>query len=111
MSRARISKMWRRAIRSALELKADRRGVAAIEFAMIVPIMLVLFFGTVEFSSGVAIDRKVSLMAHTLADLTSQSQPMGITDAELSNFFAASAAIMTPYSAAPTQAIISELYV
>ena len=27
--------------------------------------MLVLFFGTVEFSSGVAVDRKVTLMART----------------------------------------------
>ena len=60
----------RGASRQAVE---DRRGVAAIEFAMIVPIMLVMFFGTVEFSSGVAVDRKVTLMARTLSDLTSQS--------------------------------------
>jgi len=43
----------------------DRRGIAATEFAVIVPIMLVLFFGTVEFSSGVAVDRKVTLIART----------------------------------------------
>ena len=61
----------------------------------IVPIMLVLFFGTVEFSSGVAVDRKVTLMARTLSDLTSQST--SVTDTDLSNFFAASTAIMTPY--------------
>jgi hypothetical protein len=36
----------------------DRSGIAATEFAVIVPIMLVMFFGTVEFSTGVAIDRK-----------------------------------------------------
>ena len=47
--------------------------IAAIEFALIVPLMLVLFFGTVEFSSGVAVDRKVTLMARTLSDLTSQN--------------------------------------
>ncbi len=40
---------------------------------MIVPVMLVLFFGTDEFSSGVAVDRKVTLMARTLSDLTSQN--------------------------------------
>ena len=40
---------------------------------MIVPIMLVMFFGTVEISSGVAVDRKVRLVARTLSDLTSQS--------------------------------------
>ena len=59
--------------RRARELLGDKRGIAAVEFAMIVPVMLVLFFGVVEFSSGVAVDRKVTLMARTLSDLTSQN--------------------------------------
>ena len=53
-------------------LARDRRGLAAVEFALIVPLMLVLFFGTLEFSSGVAVDRKVTLVARTLSDLTTQ---------------------------------------
>ena len=85
---------------------ADCRGVAATEFAMIVPLMLVMFFGTVEFSSGVAVDRKVTLVARTLSDLTSQST--SVTDTDLSNFFAASIGIMTPYSATPTKSTITE---
>jgi Flp pilus assembly protein TadG len=88
---------------------ADCRGIAATEFAVIVPMMLVLFFGTVEFSSGVAVDRKVTLMARTLSDLTSQS--ISVTDADLTNFFAAAAGIMTPYPATPTNSTISELFV
>ena len=76
---------------------------------MIVPLMLVLFFGTVEFSSGVAVDRKVTLMARTLSDLTSQSTSVSNTD--LTGFFAASNGVMTPYSSTPTQSTISELYV
>ena len=68
-----MSNIWRsRAACRRSNLSQDCRGVAAIEFAMIVPIMLVMFFGTVEFSSGVAVDRKVTLMARTLSDLTSQ---------------------------------------
>ena len=68
-----VWQIWLRARLSAASLMEDRRGIAATEFALIVPIMLVLFFGTVEFSSGIAVDRKVTLMARTLADLTSQS--------------------------------------
>ena len=64
----------------ARKLLADRRGVAAIEFAMLVPIMLVMFFGTIEFSVGVAANRKVSLMAQTLSDLTSRSISVSDTD-------------------------------
>jgi Flp pilus assembly protein TadG len=90
-----ITRKCRRARHFALRLVNDRRGVAAIEFAMIVPIMLVLFFGTVELSSGVAASRKVSLMARTLSDLTSRSAT--VSDSLLTNFFAAGGAIMTPY--------------
>src|SRR3954463_16628517 len=100
---------WVRIWRGARRLKDDCRGVAATEFVMIVPLMMVMFFGVVEFSSGVAVDRKVTLVARTLSDLTSQSTT--VTDTDLSNFFAASIGIMTPYSASPTQSSITELYV
>jgi Flp pilus assembly protein TadG len=104
-----MSKTWLGARRCAARLIGDRSGLAAIEFAMIVPLMLVMFFGTVEFSSGIAVDRKVTLVARTLSDLTSQSTTVASTDTI--NFFAASTAILTPYSSTPTKAAISELYV
>ena len=104
-----ISDFWFCLRRSAAELLKDCRGVAATEFVMIVPLMLTMFFGVVEFSSGVAVDRKVTLVARTLSDLTSQSST--VTDADLSNFFAASIGILTPYTASPTKSTITELYV
>jgi Flp pilus assembly protein TadG len=104
-----IPMVWFRLRRLAADMRADRSGIAATEFAIIVPIMLVMFFGTVEFSSGVAVDRKVTLMARTLSDLTSQST--SVTSADLTNFFNASRGIMTPYSSTPTLSTISELYV
>src|SRR5450631_3747969 len=104
-----ISKIRLRVRLSLRNLASDCSGIAATEFAVIVPIMLVMFFGTVEFSTGVAVDRKVTLVARTLSDLTSQSTSVGDTD--MTNFFAASGAIMTPYSSAPTHSTISELYV
>ena len=107
-----ISKMWLRVRRSADGLLRDHSGIAATEFAVIVPIMLVMFFGTVEFSSAVAIDRKITLMARTLANLTSQG--LSVNDAAIANFRAASGAIMTPYSGplypAPNTTV-SELYI
>lgn len=101
--------VWLRICRPAWKWLADNRGVAAVEFALIIPLMLVLFFGTNEFSSGVAVDRKVTLMARTLSDLTSQN--VAVSDTQLTNFFNASSAIMTPYSSTPVKATISELYV
>jgi Flp pilus assembly protein TadG len=109
MKTTSISPSWLRMRRSAAALLADCRGVAATEFAVIAPIMLVMFFGTVEFSSGVAVSRKVTLVARTLSDLTSQS--ISVADSDLTNFFTASNAILTPYAPTPTTSKISELYV
>jgi Flp pilus assembly protein TadG len=109
-----ISNIWLAARRKtrdlARDLAQDRNGIAATEFAIIVPIMLVMFFGTVEFSSAVAVDRKVTLVARTLSDLTSQALS-NVTSANLQNVFTASIAITTPYPATPTKAQISEIYV
>jgi Flp pilus assembly protein TadG len=104
-----MTKMWLRMRRSALDLSGDCRGLAAVEFAMVVPLMLVLFFGTVEFSTGLAIDRKVTVMARTLSDLTSQN--LAVTDAQLTNIFNASTGILAPYDPVPVKSTITELYV
>jgi Flp pilus assembly protein TadG len=102
-------KIWLRARGLAGNLFRDSSGIAATEFAMIVPLMLVMFFGTVEFSSGVAVDRKVTLIARTLSDLTSQSTT--VSDVELGNFGQTGKAILTPYPAATLKSTITELYV
>jgi Flp pilus assembly protein TadG len=104
-----VLRIWLRARRAFAGFAADRRGIAATEFAVIVPIMLVMYFGTVELSSGIAVDRKVTLMARSLSDLTSQSLSVDAND--MTNFFAAGAAIMTPYPADPIKATITELYI
>jgi Flp pilus assembly protein TadG len=104
-----MSPIWLRLRRCVVYFVEDRSGIAATEFAVIVPVMLVMFFGMVEFSSGVAVDRKVTLMARTLSDLTSQS--VSVSNADLTNFFAASTVIMTPYSSAPTNSTITELWI
>ena len=41
-------------------LFSDGSAMVAVEFSLILPIMLVLFFGTVEMSNGVAAYRKVT---------------------------------------------------
>jgi Flp pilus assembly protein TadG len=86
---------WRRALRLVVRGWHDRYGIAATEFSMIVPIMLVLFFGVVEITNGIAAYRDVSTMAHTTSDLTTQS--LSVQDSDLTNFFNASTEILYPY--------------
>ncbi len=60
----------------------DTRAVAAVEFAIVLPFMLLLYIGGVELGNGMAISVKVSETAHTVADLVSRNQC--VTDATLS---------------------------
>ncbi len=87
----------------------DRRGVSAVEFAMLLPLMMTLYLGSVETSQGIATSRKVTLTAHTLADLTTQYT--SISNADMSNILNAASAIMAPYPVTGLQAVVSELSV
>lgn len=91
-------------------------GLAAIEFAMILPLMLVTLFGMIGTTSAISIDRKVTLIARTLSDLTSQGST--VTDTDIQNYFAIGRAMLTPYSSTqnpftggPLKATISEIYI
>jgi Flp pilus assembly protein TadG len=85
----------------------DSRGAAAVEFALVTPLMLTMYFGMVELSSGVAIDRKVTMVSHTLSDLVAQAS--SVTDTDISNVFNAASAMMTPYLASPLTTKITEV--
>lgn len=50
----------------------NRSGMAATEFAIILPVLLLLFFGVVEGSDALSKSRRVTLAANTLADLAAQ---------------------------------------
>jgi Flp pilus assembly protein TadG len=104
-----MSTIWLRVRRLAFELRGNNSGVAAVEFAMIIPIMAALLIGTNEFAAGVAVDRKVTIMARTLSDLTSQN--IAVSDTQLTNFFNAGKGIMTPYASTPVESTITELYI
>jgi Flp pilus assembly protein TadG len=96
------------AIGGARRLRAllrDRRGVSAVEFALLLPMMMTLFLGSVESSQGIAANRKVSLTAHALADLTSQYTD--VTNADMTNILAAGSAIIAPYTMANLKEVVS----
>jgi Flp pilus assembly protein TadG len=88
-------------------LARDQRGVSAVEFAMLLPLMLTLYLGTVEVSRGVGIDRKVTLTTRTVADLASQVQ--SISNSDMTNLLNASAAVIMPYDTTPLMVKVSEV--
>lgn len=95
------------ACRQLRELARDKRGVSAVEFAMLLPLMVTLYVGVVEVSEGVAIDRKTTLVARSVGDLVAQAT--NITNNDVSNIFAAAKAVVAPYSDANLKVRISSV--
>jgi Flp pilus assembly protein TadG len=87
----------------------DRRGVSAVEFAMLLPLMITLYLGAVEVSQGIGIDRKVTLTTRTVADLASQVS--SINNADMSNMLTASAAVIAPYDTSKLQVTVTAVNV
>lgn len=91
-------------------LRADRRGIAAVEFAMIAPILIVTYLGVLEVSQGFQASRKLSMLARTAADLASQGpkDPAPATNpipvSEMNDINAASQWVMAPFPMATGQA-------
>lgn len=82
--------------RLARRFGSNRRGVAAVEFAMIMPAMLAIYFGIVETGQAIMIDRKVTQLTRSLVDLTAQAST--ISNTEMSNIFDAAQTVMMPFT-------------
>jgi Flp pilus assembly protein TadG len=96
-----------RLVRRLRRLAGDERGVSAVEFAMLLPLMLALYLGAVEISQGIGADRKVTLTARTIADLVSQVP--SINNADMSNSLNAAAAVMAPFPTTSLKVTVSSV--
>jgi Flp pilus assembly protein TadG len=76
-------------------LAKDRRGASAVEFALMIPFLLIVYLGGVQTFQAVAAYRKLSDATVELANVTAQYQALSSTD--LANIFSATSQIMTPY--------------
>jgi Flp pilus assembly protein TadG len=92
-----------------VRLVRDASGISAVEFALIVPLMLVLFVGVIEISSSFAISRKVSMVTQTTSDLVSRYK--SVTNVDISSVFNIANAMLTPYASSPMKATVTELYI
>jgi Flp pilus assembly protein TadG len=85
----------------------SREGVMATEFALIAPIMIVMYFGVTELSDAFTASSKVTTVASSAADLTARES--AVCNAEMDDIFAALTAIMFPYPQNNMQIVISSL--
>lgn len=105
MSRTSTSALAARATELVRSYRADKRGVAAIEFAFIVPIMVVMFVGAVELSQAITVDRRVTQAASSIADLAARKES-SISQTEIADIMKIGGYIMTPYSQSPLKVTV-----
>lgn len=90
-------------------LRADSRGTALTEFAILLPVLLLMYLGGFQLIDAFSCSRRVSISARALADLTSQYS--SVTDNQMTDILKASALILTPYDNAGAQLRVSQIKV
>ncbi len=87
----------------------NESGVALVEFAFAFPILIVLSYGVIELTRYILITQKVEKLAHSLADITAQSN--SLTTADMNRIAEATAHVMDPYvTGSNSRVIVSSLY-
>lgn len=94
-------------LRRAASYLRDRKGLAAVEFALIAPVMIIMFYGMVELASAVDCNSRVARVSSTVADLVAQSP--AVSTADTTNIFNAANAILFPYAAANARIVVTSL--
>jgi Flp pilus assembly protein TadG len=105
MSRLPAPMLLARALDFIRRYRADKQGVAAIEFAFILPIMFVMFVGAVELSQAITVDRRVTQAASSVADLAARKET-SISTTEIGDIMKIAGYIMAPYSQTPLTVVV-----
>ena len=75
----------------------DRKGVSAVEFALVAPILICAYLGLAELTLGMMASRRASHLAATIGDLAAQSD--SLTSANITDIWAIGTSILQPFSA------------
>jgi len=84
-----------------------RDGLAAVEFALIAPVMGTLLLGTIELCNALECHQKVTMTASSAADLVAQASKVSTSD--MSDIFNAASAIIAPFSVNNITIVISSV--
>lgn len=88
-------------------LRGDRRGVSAVEFALLAPVMIAFYFGSAEFCQGYMAEKRMGHVAAAVADLVAQSE--AVTSTQVADYFQIGALVIKPFSATPLNQRVTSL--
>ena len=96
-----------RFIQQRLRLAACcEQGLAYIEFALSIGVLLIMFFGAIEVTRYILIVQKVEKTVDTLTDVLTQALPGSLDDSAVSNYLNATQKLMNPYTFGGKGAVI-----
>lgn len=87
----------------------DDHAVSAVEFALIVPVILVLLIGMVDINEALTVYRKMRQISSTVTDLVAQRSE--ISPAEITMTLSGSASLLAPYDTTDLDIVLSVLNV
>jgi Flp pilus assembly protein TadG len=102
----------RTALRASAAVKrfaSDKRGVAAVEFVFIAPLIIVLWLGTTEISLLIEVNKKVGRSASVIGDLVAQTDFVLVDD--LDDAIKIGASILQPYNRDKPTITVSSVHV
>jgi Flp pilus assembly protein TadG len=105
-----LSKMAGSARLAFQNFRDDERGVAAIEFAFIAPLLITLWLGTMEISQGIEVNKKVGRSASMIGDLITQSNGTIAAD-DIKDIMKIGAAVLQPYKRAIPEITVTAIKV
>src|SRR5271156_1905395 len=96
-------------LRLFLRRSAGERAMAATEFALILPVALIMFTGSLIYGTASEVNRKVTLTARNVTDLVTQYT--SITTADMTTLIDSAAEVMAPFPTANTTVVITDVTV
>lgn len=88
-------------------LAGDERGISAVEFAMLAPVLIAFYLGLSEFCQGYMAQKRMGHASAMVADLVAQEE--SVTAATVDDVFDIGTLIMKPFSAATLQQRVSSI--
>jgi Flp pilus assembly protein TadG len=113
-----MRKQWPLTLKARIRnFLADWSGVAAVEFAYLAPLLMLMTFGTFEMARALIVQKRFQRAASMVADLVArqdQTDPLGATASAarstLSGIMISAQHVMQPYSSTPLTLNIYQLW-
>jgi Flp pilus assembly protein TadG len=85
---------------------ADQGGLSAVEFALILPVMALIYLGGFELTQALSLNRLVALTASTVTNVTSQYTTISASQ-QMPDILNASVQVLSPWPSTAATVVVS----